>query len=460
MISNDPSRSLPAPVNWPTWSAAGLLLVSILLGGGGAEAPLQNGLLEAGGAVLLCVMTARHWTGDPLPPAAAAPLALLMAILLLVLAQLTPLPPASWEALPGREAAASIYALAGDQRTWHPLSLDPEATRSFAAALLVPAGLFAAAVTANHKGRLLLAKTVVAGALLSLMLSAGQLALGRSAALFPYGLPGAPVPTGLFANPNHQAQLMLAALVMSGIIVHFAGDPPRRHRRERPPFHPAWLLLPLFLAGAVMTQSRAGLILLLPALIVAVLIAGRRRGLVRVLGLSTIAIAALAATMAMFSDGLALEIQQDLSAGGRITSFPDVIYTLDQFWPWGSGFGTFVPVFKANENLDLMGDLYLNHAHNELLELLIEGGLPMATLLAAALIAMVVRFCRLAAARGSSEPVTALAGLAILLLALLHSLVDYPLRMAAIAAVAAIALAFFLSPATQTGKAQRYGVRA
>ena len=459
MLSNDPSRALTAPVRWPIWSAAALLLASILVGGGGAEAPLQNGLLQAGGAVLLCVMTARHLTGEPLSPAATAPVAFLVAILLLILVQLTPLPPGWWTSLSGRDSAATIYALVDAKGAWHPLSLDPEATRSFAAALLLPAGLFVAAVNADHKGRLLLAKTVVIGALLSLMLAVGQVAMGRAGALFPYGPPGAAVPTGLFANPNHQAQLMLAALVMSGVIVHFAGDPPRRHRRERPPLHPAWLLLPLFLAGAVMTQSRAGLILLLPALIVAVLSAARRRGLARLLGLSMVAIAALVSAMALFSDGLArgMEIQQDLSAGGRITSFPDVLYTLEQFWPWGSGFGTFVPVFKANENLDLMGDLYLNHAHNDLLELLIEGGLPMAILLAAALVGVAVRFWRLA--RGSAEPVTALAGLAILLLALLHSLVDYPLRMESIAAVAAIALAFFLAPARTPGNARRYGAQ-
>jgi tetratricopeptide (TPR) repeat protein len=141
----------------------------------------------------------------------------------------------------------------------------------------------------------------------------------------------------------------------------------------------------------------------------------------------------------------AMDLQMELSAGGRITNFPDIVFTLQQFWPWGSGFGTFVAVFKANENLDLMGDLYLNHAHNDLLELLIEGGLPAALLLVAGLLAIAVRLWRRMAAR-STEQAIALAGLTILGLAMAHSLVDYPLRMHALAAVAAVALAFFISP--------------
>jgi O-antigen ligase len=461
MHLNDQREAAAGRRNWLTWSAAGLLLAAILIGGGGAEAPALNGLLQAGGAMLLCLTAARHLSGRSLPSAAAVPLALLLLILLLVLAQLVPLPPAWGDSLPGREAAASIYALMGDKAASHPLSLDPEATRRFAAALLLPAGLFLAALQADDRGLVILAKTVVIGAGVSALLAAAQLIFGLPPRLFPYGLPGAPVSTGLFANPNHQAQLMLAAIIMSGFLIYSSPIWPRPRRPGNLPFHPAWLLIPLFMAGALTTQSRAGLLLMVPALLAAILIAARRRGLARAFGLVIIAIPVLALVIAIVPGGLArgTELQMELSAGGRITNLPDILYTLRQFWPWGSGFGTFVPVFKANENLDLMGDAYVNHAHNDLLELLIEGGLPMAVLLGAALVAMAVRLWRLTAARNSSEPVPALVGLAILLLALIHSLVDYPLRMPSLAAVAAIALAFFQSPALRTAQGQRRSTR-
>ena len=453
MHVNYQSELAAVRADWLVWSAAGLLLIAILIGGGGAEAPFLNGLLAAGGAVLLCITAARHFTSRPLPSAAVWPLLFLVAMLLLILVQLVPMPASWWNGLPGREAAAGIYALIGQEAAPHPLSLDPEATRRFAASLLLPAALLFAALHANRNGLIILARTVVIGAMASAILALAQFAMGLQPGLYPYGLPRAAVSVGLFANPNHQAQMMLAAIVMCGVLIHFSPPRPRLRRRKNLPFHPVWLLFPLFMAGAILTQSRAGLALLIPAMIAAIMIAARRRGLARVFGLSLIAIPVLALMIALFPGGLdrGAEVQMELSAGGRITNLPDILFTLQQFWPWGSGFGTFVPVFKINENLDLMGDAFVNHAHNDLAELLIEGGLPMAVLLGAALLAMAVRVWRLVAARHLSEPATALAGLTIIFLALVHSMVDYPLRMQGLAAVFAIALAFFLSPSPKSG---------
>ena len=134
------------------WGAAALLALSLILGGGGAESPFLNGLLEAGGALLLCATFANALTGRPLPPAATVPVVLLLATLLLIAAQLVPLPPTLWAMFPGREAAVNAYALTSEPNTWRPLSLDPEATRRFASSLLLPAGLFFAALRTNRSG--------------------------------------------------------------------------------------------------------------------------------------------------------------------------------------------------------------------------------------------------------------------------------------------------------------------
>lgn len=435
------------------WGASALLCLSLILGGGGAEAPFLNGLLEAGGALLLCATFASSLAGRPLPAAASAPVILLLATLGLIAAQLVPLPPSWWTKLPGREAAAAAYALTGDATAWRPLSLDPEATRRFASSLLLPAGLFLAALRTNRSGLIFMARIIVAGALISAMVAAVQLAFGLPAGLYPYGSPGAGVPTGIFANPNHQAQLMLAGLVLSGLLVRSGAPQARGRRPDGTPRIPlGWLLFPIFIVGTVVTQSRAGIILMVPAALAATLIAVGGRGLTRVFGLSIAAIGMLAVMAALIPGAFTrgMELQSELSAGGRIANFPDILFTLQQFWPWGSGFGTFVPVFKANENLDLMGNLYLNHAHNDLLELLIEGGLPAALLLLAGLLAMAVRLWRWLAEARSTEPAMALAGLTIIVLAMVHSLVDYPLRMHALAAVAAVALAFFVAPSRRS----------
>ncbi|MEO7366066.1 MAG: O-antigen ligase family protein [Sphingomicrobium sp.] len=454
MESPHQPRSRAIGSDYAFWCAAALLFLSLIIGGGGAEAPLLNGLLEAGGALLLCACFADFLTGGPRPAAATVPLFVLFATLVLVASQLIPLPPLLWAGLPGREAAAAAYGLTAEPAAWRPLSLDPEATRRFASSLLLPAGLFLAASQMSRDRLIFMARIIVLGALISAIAAVVQRAFDLPAALYPYGSPGAGVPTGLFANPNHLAQLMVAGMVASGLILRsnsrdaVQAEPPRRR------FRLGWLLIPIFMAATIATQSRAGIILMVPAALAGTMLGFGGRGLGRVFGLSIAAMVALVA-IAILIPGLSergLDLQSDLSPGGRIANLPDLLFTLGQFWPLGSGFGTFVPVFKASENLDLMGDLYLNHAHNDLLELLIEGGLPVALLLLAGLFALAVRLWRLLAKGRATDPAIALAGLTIILLAMAHSLVDYPLRMRALAAVAAIALALFVAP-TQVQKA-------
>jgi O-antigen ligase len=454
MVSDDYPRSAPFRGEWLLLGAAALLLLALMFGGGGAEAPLLNGLLEAGGALLLCATIARHFTGRPLPSAAWVPVVFLVATLIIIAAQLVPLPLSWWGRLPGRDAAVAAYQATGKTVGGHPLSLDPEATRRFATAILLPAALLLATLRASSDGRVVLLWIIVVGALISVVLAATQLAFGLPEGLFPYGSPGAAVPTGLFANPNHQAQLILGALVAAGLLIRLRG--PARDRRRRPRLDLAWLLIPVFVAGAVMTQSRAGIILLVPASLASVLTAVSAKGLPRIFAMLLVALATLALMVLAIPGGLgrAMDLQIELSAGGRITNFPDVIFTLQQFWPWGSGFGTFVPVFKANENLDLMSQAYLNHAHNDLLELLIEGGLPIAALVAGGFVAAAVRLWRLLRSGDSADLPAALAGFTIVAIAIAHSLVDYPLRMHAIASVAAVALGFFVSPTARRPERQ------
>ena len=165
--------------------------------------------------------------------------------------------------------------------------------------------IFFAALRTNRSGLIFMARIVVAGALISAVLATVQLALGFPAGLYPYGSPGAGVPTGIFANPNHQAQLMLAGLVLSGLLIRTAepgtgSDRPRGGRR----IPLGWLLVPIFMIGTVATQSRAGIFLMAPATLAATLIATGKRGLARVFGLAIAAIASLAVVAALALAGL------------------------------------------------------------------------------------------------------------------------------------------------------------
>ncbi len=90
--------------------------------------------------------------------------------------------------------------------------------------------------------------------------------------------------------------------------------------------------------------------------------------------------------------------------------------------PLGVGYGTFLTAYPTYEHGDAVIDRYINHAHNDYLELVFEGGLPALVLIAAFLILLLLRV-----ARTIRLPLHRVASLAVCVL-LVHSLVDYPLR--------------------------------
>ena len=82
---------------------------------------------------------------------------------------------------------------------------------------------------------------------------------------------------------------------------------------------------------------------------------------------------------------------------------------------------------------------FINHAHNEPLELLLEGGVPAALAMLAYCVLLV---WRLTAARHSQLSLAALCGIGF---TIVHSLVDYPLRTAALVAVFALLNAIYFA---------------
>ena len=87
---------------------------------------------------------------------------------------------------------------------------------------------------------------------------------------------------------------------------------------------------------------------------------------------------------------------------------------------------------------------YVNHAHNDYLELALEGGMPAILLMIAFLAWWSLRAFAIWRSPNAAElgRAACIASAAILL----HSLVDYPLRTAAIATIFAMALALMADP--------------
>ena len=99
---------------------------------------------------------------------------------------------------------------------------------------------------------------------------------------------------------------------------------------------------------------------------------------------------------------------------------------------------------------ELLRPFYMNHVHNDWLELALTGGVPAMLLVVVALIAYGVRLTRtlMAGAERGEELVMRRLGLVMLLLLALASVTDYPLRTPAFACLAAIAIVLaFTAPA-------------
>lgn len=397
------------------------MLCALVLGGSSSGGIWANFLLQWLAATLLLALLASR-------AALSAPRALLVlggAAACLPILQLIPLPPSLWTLLPQRGAVAEGFALASTPLPWMPLSLDPDATLTVLASLLVPAAglaLFAAASPRGVRRALLM---VVAVAIGSILLGIMQLLDGEGTVLQPYAITNPGKATGLFANRNHLATLLVMAIPCA---VFLAG-PDNRPR--------AAVLVVILACGAVLTGSKAGIGLAVVAAAVslaAIHAPGRARG-------SWLALLGAGAALGA-AGGLWLALAPATPPpGGLEQQRPFIIATtLDaarDHFPAGSGGGSFLRVYQHYEDPAAASPEYRNHAHNDYAEVLLEHGAPGAVLMLAAIGWW--GMAAFAACRGGAGCAAARAGVIMLGIVLAHSLVDYPLRTAALALLAAAA---------------------
>jgi O-antigen ligase len=123
---------------------------------------------------------------------------------------------------------------------------------------------------------------------------------------------------------------------------------------------------------------------------------------------------------------------EDIAADTRGAALPSLLVTARAFFPAGAGFGAFDSVYRQFEPDALLSTIYLNQAHNEPLQLAIEGGLPALVLLLVFVAWWARTAWRLGRSRLGGLPRAATVVTALLMVS---SLVDYPLRTPLLAAL-------------------------
>lgn len=439
-------RQAAAGQAWSRRAGFAFLLASLLIGGAGSGYPLLALALQLMAIAVICLQ-GMHAARTAQPWQMALALGLWALVLVALAVQLVPLPWSVWTTTPGREVAARIYHLLGWQGHWHALSLTPDNTRRMLFDLLPPlAGLLVMA-TAPLAHRRLLLRTLVLVACASTALSALQLAGGPELAPVLYQTAHRGFGVGLFVNRNHQAAFLLVAMVLTllpGVIAPDRDGRPGLRRARWPIAVAIWSFLAL---GLIATGSRTGLVLL-PVAALSGIVSAVPPGSDRRRWLAGAALAALAAFLLSWTplvQGLLARFST-VAEDERYNYWDNTVFALRQFWPLGSGAGSFTTIYPTVEPLDQVSVRTVNHAHSDLLEVLLEGGLGFAMVLGIVVAGLVwLGVSRARRDRETGTGGTALAAGTCLALLAACSLVDYPLRMSALAVVLAL-LAGLLVP--------------
>ena len=438
----------------PAEIALGWLLACLVLGGSSNGGAFANLLLQCGAAV---VIAAAIWRGpDQTWARSERQLVMLFAGLVVWIGlTLVPLPPWLWTSLPGRGFVADGYRLLGMNLPWLPISLTDDRTLRSALALLVPVATYLTVQPLDARARLRVAALIAGFALVSVALGMAQLASGQESPLRFYAATNRGSPVGFFANTNHFATLLLVAVPLL-----FAAALGLRRKAKRGKVQSEWqpvalACLALLALGLVLSGSNAAVVLLVPSLAGALLLGPLRRladnpFAIRLLGLAAVAAVVLVALSTMTG---VLQQRVGVSATSREQVTGQTLTAARDYLPVGSGLGSFSAIYLKHSGGEKSASEWMNHAHDDAAEVLLELGLPGLLLMLGFLLwlARAVWRAWLPARADQSDPLIRAAALGLVLVST-HSLVDYPLRSAAMAAVFAALLALVASPLVEEPK--------
>jgi O-antigen ligase/tetratricopeptide (TPR) repeat protein len=476
--------------------AGALLLVCLAPWGFAGTPPRYEFLLDVGVALLMALWGVRLLLEGQLAWRKCPVVACLAAMVLVGLAQVVPLPwgllhalspatarmydrllPEKPETLPAGEPLVAARPHAGTT-----LSIDPGVTRWAAGRTLTLLLLFtvvrnnvAPAAGLEHLGFAALAN----GALLALFGLVQVFSAQPGTVYWVYETPGSPF--GPFINRNHFAFYTnvcvgLGAGLLLGRIAARApgrtggcGLPTRREGQRRASWSsllsgvlldPALLgmtfALALMISGVVFCLSRGGFVALLGGLLVlfAWLVRLRRS----LAGGSVFLVLGVAAALVSWhgynqvATRLATLRGPDALRDDRLEIWARSLPLVRDFPLWGTGAGTYEIAERLYRTTTTDAGMVVDHAHNDYLEMLVEGGL--AQLIPGILAVFLVGRCGVQAAwrlGGRREGWLALGALTGFVTVTIHSTCDFAMHIPACAALVAVLSALLCGLGSESG---------
>lgn len=344
---------------------------------------------------------------------------------------LLPLPLSIWQNLPGHELyteSLNIVVANGYTDNYLTYSLIPYRTVSTLLSLLPVIGIFLAALILPRTKIIFLVYLFLGIASFEAALGLIQYGSGAEWAFWWSIEDEGRNATGTYPNRDHFAALMELALPLSlSMIAYNIGN--KRHKDDENPyiFNETVIFFTisvLIILAGIFSRSRAGVLLIIVGILLSSISFGRHAGGKQNVGLNVIIISvtigiATSIGLVPVLNRFAVNPMED----ARWQIFDAVWVGIKQFFPLGSGPGTFQSVFLAFQPPSLQK--FINHAHNDYLELFFETSIFGILLIALLVITYIYGWFNLRSNQwGRFQFIQVATGISLLLMSL-HGFMDF-----------------------------------
>ncbi|MCK5727472.1 MAG: O-antigen ligase family protein [Thiotrichaceae bacterium] len=361
---------------------------------------------------------------------------LLLLIIVTPLVYLIPISLSWWQSLPGHDVYSQVnqwlFQNYNIEPEYYSLSLIPYQTEYSFYALFPPLALFMvmASFKQNMQHWMLYVFVAIAGGEACLAV----IQFGSQNEYFFFGIPRLKdsMALGTYPNPDHFSLLMAIAIpfVMVLLFKQLGGKKKRSKRRRRSKSSRRILyimaystLIILLFMSAIFSGSRAGIALAFIAIFLSYKRFTHRKKFSYML---LVVILAVGLGILMMVLDIAPIINRFLKENpfvdGRWTIFSNSWEGIQSFFPLGSGPGTFPYVYKIFQPIEQAG--FINHAHNDYIELIFETGIIGVIGLISFFILFITRWRILAAETHSGVRFKQAAGISLVII-LLHSILEF-----------------------------------
>lgn len=308
---------------------------------------------------------------------------LLLAIIITPLLYLIPISAGLWDSLPGREIYSQIMQWVQSDpdsiEAYRSFSLIPYRTEHAFYALLPAVAIFLTVASLPNEQKKFIVYIMLGIAAAQASLAAIQFGSGND--YFYFGIPRLKqgIAYGTYPNPDHFVLLMEIAIPLTIALLTYEL---RFGKNRKGDGSQAMMLIiiysimaVLFIAAAFFSGSRAGIPLALLGAYLAYTILMRSTNNKRIAFFAAILIILTIILLSFINLTPIINrfIANDPFIDGRWKIFAHSWDGIVAFFPLGSGPGTYPDIYRIFQPIDQTG--FINHAHNDYLEVLFETGL-------------------------------------------------------------------------------------